>query len=301
MGRIVAAPHRRIGRRHPRRSRWRCRRRRGIPTSSSSTRLACAAAVGYLITRNATVSGAEGAARPRSARRRRWQRPRAWNLKAARRAVFERRRQRAHQHDGPGVRPGCGLVEVPCQKRNASGAATALVSAQTSLAGIGNLVGFDQTVEGLCKVGAAFLRAARIGPGRLGGNPDACAWCESHMSGSRGHRAGLPRPYAKPARTGAVANHRGSQRERTSVSCSHSATSTCPATPSVNTPPSLVQQKRPQTTEVCGALPYAGRSATTRSVAFALPDFDDGRVVFQQLLRLAGLGSGRRACRHPPS
>ena len=52
--------------------------------------------------------------------------------------------------------PVAGLVEVPCQKRNASGAATALMSAQTSLAGIGNLVGFDQTVEAMYKVGRSL-------------------------------------------------------------------------------------------------------------------------------------------------
>ena len=80
--------------------------------------------------------------------------------------------------------PVAGLVEVPCQKRNASGAATALVSAQTSLAGIGNLVGFDQTVEAMYKVGRSLpfeLRESALGG--LAATPDACAWCESHMCG----------------------------------------------------------------------------------------------------------------------
>ena len=75
-------------------------------------------------------------------------------------------------------------MEVPCQKRNASGAATALVSAQTSLAGIGNLVGFDQTVEAMYKVGRSLpfeLRESALGG--LAATPDACAWCESHMCG----------------------------------------------------------------------------------------------------------------------
>ena len=80
--------------------------------------------------------------------------------------------------------PVAGLVEVPCQKRNASGAATALVSAQTSLAGIGNLVGFDQTAEAMYKVGRSLpfeLRESALGG--LAATPDACAWCESHMCG----------------------------------------------------------------------------------------------------------------------
>ena len=65
-----------------------------------------------------------------------------------------------------------------------TGAATALVSAQTSLAGIGNLVGFDQTVEAMYKVGRSLpfeLRESALGG--LAATPDACAWCESHMCG----------------------------------------------------------------------------------------------------------------------
>ena len=68
--------------------------------------------------------------------------------------------------------------------RRPSGAATALVSAQTSLAGIGNLVGFDQTVEAMYKVGRSLpfeLRESALGG--LAATPDACAWCESHMCG----------------------------------------------------------------------------------------------------------------------
>ena len=80
--------------------------------------------------------------------------------------------------------PVAGLVEVPCQKRNASGAATALVSAQISLANVGNLVGFDQTVEAMYKVGRSLpfeLRESALGG--LAATPDACAWCEAHMCG----------------------------------------------------------------------------------------------------------------------
>ena len=78
--------------------------------------------------------------------------------------------------------PVAGLVEVPCQKRNASGAATALVSAQIALTGIGNLVGFDQTVEAMFKVGRSLpfeLRESALGG--LAATPDACAWRESHL------------------------------------------------------------------------------------------------------------------------
>ncbi len=57
-------------------------------------------------------------------------------------------------------------MEVPCQKRNAAGAAVALVSAEIALAGIGNLVDFDQTVDAMFAVGKSLpfeLRESALG------------------------------------------------------------------------------------------------------------------------------------------
>ncbi len=74
--------------------------------------------------------------------------------------------------------PIAGLVEEPCQKRNAAGAAIALVSAQIALAGIGNLVDFDQTVEAMRKVGRSLpfeLRESALGG--IAAAPAACAYC----------------------------------------------------------------------------------------------------------------------------
>ena len=147
--------------------------------------LACAAAVGYLITRNATVAGAEGGCQAEIGS--------AAAMAAA--AVAELAGGTPEQClDAAGnaltnmmglvCDPVAGLVEVPCQKRNASGAATALVSAQISLAGVGSLVNFDQTVDAMCKVGRSLpfeLRESALGG--LAATPDACAWCESHMCG----------------------------------------------------------------------------------------------------------------------
>ena len=81
--------------------------------------------------------------------------------------------------------PVAGLVEVPCQKRNAAGAAVALVSAEIALAGIGNLVDFDQTVDAMFAVGKSLpfeLRESALGG--LAATPAACAYCESCMSRS---------------------------------------------------------------------------------------------------------------------
>ena len=81
--------------------------------------------------------------------------------------------------------PVAGLVEVPCQKRNAAGSAVALVSAEIALAGIGNLVDFDQTVDAMFAVGKSLpfeLRESALGG--LAATPAACAYCESCMSRS---------------------------------------------------------------------------------------------------------------------
>ena len=141
--------------------------------------LAAAAAVGYLVTRNATVSGAEGGCQAEVGS--------AAGMAAA--AVVELLGGSAEQClDAAGnalmslmglvCDPIAGLVEVPCQKRNAAGAAVALTSAQIALAGIENLVGFDQTVDAMYKVGRSLpfeLRESALGG--IAATPAACAWC----------------------------------------------------------------------------------------------------------------------------
>ena len=88
--------------------------------------LACAAAVGYLITRNATVSGAEGGCQAEIGS--------AAAMAAAACVELEGGTPEQCMNAagnaltnmmGLVCDPVAGLVEVPCQKRNASGAATA--------------------------------------------------------------------------------------------------------------------------------------------------------------------------------
>ena len=71
-----------------------------------------------------------------------------------------------------------GLVEAPCQKRNATGAANALTAAQLALAGTGSVVGFDESVDALYAVGRALpfeLRESALGG--LAATPTGCALC----------------------------------------------------------------------------------------------------------------------------
>lgn len=49
--------------------------------------------------------------------------------------------------------PVGGLVEYPCQNRNAAGVANALIAAEMSLAGIPQLIPFDEMLEAMYKVG----------------------------------------------------------------------------------------------------------------------------------------------------
>lgn len=49
--------------------------------------------------------------------------------------------------------PVCGLVEVPCIKRNVSGAVNAITAAQMSLAGIKSVITPDEVIESMRRIG----------------------------------------------------------------------------------------------------------------------------------------------------
>lgn len=147
--------------------------------------LATAAAIGYLITRNATVSGAEGGCQAEIGSAAAMAAAAAVELAGGTPAqCFAAASNALTNMMGLVCDPIAGLVEVPCQKRNASGAATALVSAQIALAGIGNLVNFDETVEAMRKVGRSLpfeLRESALGG--IAATPAACGFCASCTPG----------------------------------------------------------------------------------------------------------------------
>lgn len=57
--------------------------------------------------------------------------------------------------------PVAGLVEVPCVKRNAMGAAIAMVAADMSLAGITSAIPCDEVIEAMYRIGQAMPVALR--------------------------------------------------------------------------------------------------------------------------------------------
>lgn len=52
--------------------------------------------------------------------------------------------------------PVCGLVEVPCIKRNAAGAMNAITAAQMSMAGIKSVISPDEVIDSMQRIGAAM-------------------------------------------------------------------------------------------------------------------------------------------------
>ncbi len=74
--------------------------------------------------------------------------------------------------------PVGGLVEYPCQNRNAAGVANALIAAELSLSGVKQLVPFDEMLETMYAVGRRIpieLRETALGGCAV--TPSACARC----------------------------------------------------------------------------------------------------------------------------
>ena len=138
--------------------------------------LFAASAIGAIITRNATVAGAEGGCQAETGA--------AAAMAAA--GVVEMMGRTPEQaihaasHCLQNVMglvcdPIAGLVEAPCQGRNAIGVANALISAELCLAGILNIIPFDETVEAMYKVGKNLPPELR--ETALGGVAATCTGC----------------------------------------------------------------------------------------------------------------------------
>ena len=138
--------------------------------------LFAASAIGAIITRNATVAGAEGGCQAETGA--------AAAMAAA--GVVEMMggspEQAVHAAShclqnvmGLVCDPIAGLVEVPCQGRNAIGVANALISAELCLAGILNIIPFDETVAAMYKVGKTLPMELR--ETALGGVAATCTGC----------------------------------------------------------------------------------------------------------------------------
>ncbi len=143
--------------------------------------LLTAAAVGSIVARNASVSGAEGGCQAEVGS--------AAAMAAAAACAIAGGSPKQCLAASASVMmsllglvcdPVGGLVEVPCQKRNATAASVALVCAQMALAGMENLISFDEAVAVMDEVGRGLpfeLRESALGG--IAAAPSACAWCKA--------------------------------------------------------------------------------------------------------------------------
>ncbi|CAM3188784.1 L-serine ammonia-lyase, iron-sulfur-dependent, subunit alpha [Sporolactobacillus spathodeae] len=146
-----------------------CERLKPAPTRDQMVRfLFTAGAFGFVVANNASISGAAGGCQAEVGS--------ATGMAAA--AAVELAggspQQSAHAMAialgnmlGLICDPVAGLVEVPCVKRNAVGASTALVAADMALAGIESRIPCDEVIEAMYRVGrmmpAAFRETAQGG------------------------------------------------------------------------------------------------------------------------------------------
>jgi L-serine dehydratase len=141
--------------------------------------LLAAAAVGYLIARNATIAGAQGGCQAEVG---------AASAMAAAAAVQLHGGSPRQSLAAAGIAlvglmglicdPIGGLVESPCQGRNATGAAQALVAAEEALAGVEAPVPLDEIIAAMYAVGRAMPRELReTALGGVAAAPSACQRC----------------------------------------------------------------------------------------------------------------------------
>ncbi len=140
-----------------------------------------ASAVGYIIMRNASVSGAEagcqaevGAASAMAAS------AAAQLLGGSPQDCLNAAALALSNLLGLVCDPIAGLVESPCQSRNAIGVSNAFTSAQLALAGVRLPIPFDEMVDAMYKVGLSLpfeLRETALGG--CAATPTGCALCSS--------------------------------------------------------------------------------------------------------------------------
>ena len=74
--------------------------------------------------------------------------------------------------------PVGGLVEYPCQNRNAAGVANALIAAELALSGVQQLIPFDEMLAAMYAVGRRIpIELRETALGGCAATPSACEWC----------------------------------------------------------------------------------------------------------------------------
>ncbi len=149
--------------------------------------LMTAGAVGYVVANNAFVSGAAGGCQAEIGS------ASAMAAAAAVELAGGTPRQAAHAMAiamknmlGLTCDPLAGLVEVPCIKRNAAGAANALTAAEMALAGIESRVPWDEVISAMYQIGLAMpLNVRETALGGLAATETGKQWKKKLWSNGR--------------------------------------------------------------------------------------------------------------------
>ncbi len=140
--------------------------------------LFCAGAIGYVIANNAFISGAQGGCQAETGSAAAMAAAAVTELsggtpeQAANAAAIALKNMLGLPCD-----PLAGLVEVPCIKRNAGGAANALTAAEMALAGIISYIPCDEVIETMYQIGLNMSPALReTAQGGLAATPTGKRW-----------------------------------------------------------------------------------------------------------------------------
>lgn len=156
-----------------------------LPEDKMILALFNAAAIGFLFMRNATVAGAEGGCQAEVG---------AASAMAAS-AVTELMGGTPEQCLSAAAQaisgllglvcdPIAGLVESPCQGRNAVGASNALLCAEIALSGINYIIPLDEMIKTMYEVGRTLpMQLRETALGGIAATPTACALCEKIFGG----------------------------------------------------------------------------------------------------------------------
>lgn len=116
-----------------------------------------ASAIGLIVSKNATVAGAEGGCQAETGTAAAMAAASAIELLGGSpEEVLHGAAMTFKNILGLVCDPIAGLVESPCVKRNAIGAANALISTDMALAGIKSIIPFDEVVDAMYKVGKSM-------------------------------------------------------------------------------------------------------------------------------------------------
>ncbi|WP_249113792.1 L-serine ammonia-lyase, iron-sulfur-dependent, subunit beta [Atopobium sp. oral taxon 416] len=142
----------------------------------------CAAAIGLLIAQNASIAGAEGGCQAEVGT--------AAAMAAA--GLIELQGGTPQQAlnaasiaitnlEGLVCDPVMGLVEYPCQQRNAAGIAIAFNAAQLAQANVCGPIPFDEVVDAMRETGQSLPESLReTARGGLAATPTACQLCHKY-------------------------------------------------------------------------------------------------------------------------